>query len=126
LSISVVKAPWASSLTSSSKRYSTLNVVCHDCVRMCTKNVRQYVCVSMCKKTEPFFPLISSFITLFAEITERTTLVLATNLFWVPIKAKLLLLLPLQLLTCRRTLHTKPNYYYYCRFSFWLAVAPCI
>ncbi len=49
LSISVVKAPWTSSLTSSSKRYCT-PVVCHDCVRMCTKNVCQYVCVSMCEK----------------------------------------------------------------------------
>jgi hypothetical protein len=37
LSISGVKAPWASSLTSSSKRYCTSNVVCHDCVSMCTK-----------------------------------------------------------------------------------------
>ncbi len=37
LSISGVKAPWASSLTSSSKRYCTSNVVSHDCVSMCTK-----------------------------------------------------------------------------------------
>ncbi len=39
-----------SSLTSTSKRYSTLNVVCHDYVRLCSKNVCQYVSVSMCKK----------------------------------------------------------------------------
>ncbi len=37
LNISVVKTPWTSSLTSSSKRYCQLNVVSHDCVSMCTK-----------------------------------------------------------------------------------------
>ncbi len=37
LSISGVKEPWVSSLTSSSKRYCTSNVVSHDCVSMCTK-----------------------------------------------------------------------------------------
>lgn len=36
-SISGVKAPCASSLTSSSKRYCTCNVVSHDCVSMHTK-----------------------------------------------------------------------------------------
>ena len=36
LSISGVKVPWVSSLTSSSKRYCTPNVVSHDCVSMCT------------------------------------------------------------------------------------------
>ncbi len=38
LIISGVKAPWVSSLTSSSKRYCTSNVVSHDCVSMCSKN----------------------------------------------------------------------------------------
>ncbi len=38
LSILGVKAPWVSSLTSSSKRYCTSNVVSHDPVGMCTKN----------------------------------------------------------------------------------------
>jgi hypothetical protein len=37
LSISEVKTPWVSSLTSSSKRYRVSNVVSHDCVSMCTK-----------------------------------------------------------------------------------------
>ncbi len=37
MSISRVKAPCASSLTSSSKRYCISNVVSHDCVSMCTK-----------------------------------------------------------------------------------------
>jgi hypothetical protein len=35
--ISGVKAPWTSSLTSSSKRHCTSNVVSHDYVSMCTK-----------------------------------------------------------------------------------------
>ncbi len=37
LSISGVKVPWVSSLTSSSKRYCIPNVVSHDYVSMCTK-----------------------------------------------------------------------------------------
>jgi hypothetical protein len=37
LSISGVQVPWTSSLTSSSKRYCTSNVVSHDCVSTCTK-----------------------------------------------------------------------------------------
>ncbi len=37
LSISGVKTPWTSSLTSSSKRYCTSNVVSHDYVSMCSK-----------------------------------------------------------------------------------------
>ncbi len=60
LSISVVKAPWTSSLTSSSKWYCTPNVVCHDWVRMCTKNVCQYVCVSMCEKIVDYGVLVST------------------------------------------------------------------
>ena len=44
LSISGVKSPWASSLTSSSKRYCTLNVVSHDCVSMCTKKDYELRC----------------------------------------------------------------------------------
>ncbi len=43
-SISGVKAPRASSLTSSSKRYCTLNVGSYDCVSMCAKKDYALLC----------------------------------------------------------------------------------
>jgi hypothetical protein len=39
-----VKAPRASSLTSSSKRYCTLNVGSYDCVSMCVKKDYALLC----------------------------------------------------------------------------------